>query len=75
MTSATIFLNKKSYPLMMHLSISRQHGIFSEQPAYDPATQSSTFSTSMANSWCTRANSSSKDRWFGNPDDDQKEDD
>jgi hypothetical protein len=57
MTSATISLDKKTYPLMMHLSILPQYGMSDEQPAYDPATQSSTFSTAMAGSWCTRSNS------------------
>jgi hypothetical protein len=71
MKSATISLNKKSYPLMMHLSILPKYRIESEAPTYNPATQSSNFSTAMSGSWSTRANSSN----FLFPDDDSKEDD
>ncbi len=74
MTSATISLDKKTYPLMMHLSIIPQHEISSEQPTYDPATQSSNFSSAMAASWCTRG-ASTGNSWFGSEDDDSKEDD
>ena len=70
MTSATISLDKKTYPLMMHLSILPKYEI-DEQPAYDPATQSSIFNSSMGGSWSTRSGSSG----FLNPDDDSKEDD
>ena len=74
MTSATISLDKKTYPLMMHLSIIPQHEISSEQPTYDPATQSSNFSSAMAGSWCTR--SCSTGSWvLNNSDDDSQEDD
>jgi hypothetical protein len=71
MTSATISLNKQTYPLMMHLSILPQYSISGEQPSYDPATQSSTFSTAMAGSWCTRNSSTG----FINTDSDSQEDD
>jgi len=73
MTSATISLDKKTYPLMMHLSIIPQHEISSEQPTYEPATQTSNFSSAMAGSWCTR--SASTDGWFGARDEDSQEDD
>ncbi|WP_310424552.1 hypothetical protein [Chamaesiphon sp. VAR_48_metabat_135_sub] len=75
MTSATICLDKKTYPMMMHLSIIPQHEISSEQPTYDPATQSSNFSSAMAGSWCTR--SASTGFWLtpGSRDDDSQEDD
>lgn len=71
MTSATISLNKKTYPLMMHLSISSDHDL-DEQPSYDPNTQSSISNNSMGGSWSSRSGSS---KGFLNPDDDQKEDD
>ena len=71
MTSATISLNKKTYPLMMHLSILPQYGNSNQQPEYDPATQSSTFNTAMAGSWCTRSTSTG----FFNADEDSQEDD
>jgi hypothetical protein len=73
MTSATISLNKQTYPLMMHLSIIPQHEISGEQPTYDPATQSSNFSSAMAGSWCTRSSSTSG--WRGASDEDSQEDD
>ena len=75
MTSATISLDKKTYPLMMHLSISPQYSITDEQPAYDPSTQSSTFSTAMAGSYCTRSSSTSSEYLIGPRDDDSREDD
>jgi hypothetical protein len=73
MTSATISLDKKTYPMMMHLSIIPQHEISSEQPAYDPATQSSNFSSAMAGSWCTR--SASTGGFLQHADEDSQEDD
>jgi hypothetical protein len=73
MTSATISLDKKTYPLMMHLSISPQYSITDEQLAYDPSTQSSTFSTAMAGSWCTR-NGSTYNTFKPNDDDSQEDD-
>jgi hypothetical protein len=72
MTSATISLDKKTYPLMMHLSIMPQHEISNEQPAYDPSTQSSTFSTAMAGSWCNMSSSTGP---MLKTDQDSKEDD
>jgi hypothetical protein len=72
MTSATISLNKKTYPLMMHLSIIPQYEISNEQPAYDPSTQSSTFSTAMAGSYCT---ASASTREWASVDEDSREDD
>jgi uncharacterized protein (DUF736 family) len=72
MTSATISLDKKTYPMMMHLSIIPQHEISSEKPAYDPATQSSTFSTAMGGSWST---ASASTREWASVDEDSREDD
>jgi hypothetical protein len=74
MTSATISLNKKAYPLMMHLSILPQHNISAEQPVYDPTTQSSTFNTSMAGSWSTH-NCTSPGGFTVRSDADTREDD
>jgi hypothetical protein len=73
MTSATISLDKKTYPMMMHLSILPQYNISNQRPEYDPATQSSTFNTAMAGSWCTENGSTPK--IFGTSDSDSKEDD
>ena len=39
MTSIAISLDKRSYPLMMHLSILPKYGITLEEPIYDPGTQ------------------------------------
>jgi hypothetical protein len=72
MTSATISLDKKTYPLMMHLSIVPKHELSDEQPTYDPRTQSSTFNTAMSGSWSARSNSSG---WALKSDDDSQEDD
>jgi hypothetical protein len=74
MTSATISLDKQTYPLMMHLSILPQHSISDENPVYDPTTQSSTFSTAMANSWSTNSCSTGSYFW-GSCDEDSQEDD
>lgn len=74
MTSATVSLNKQTYPLMMHLSIVPKHINSGENPTYDPATQSSNFSSAMAGSWCTRS-SSTGNGWFGDIDEDSQEDD
>jgi hypothetical protein len=75
MTSATISLDKKTYPLMMHLSILSKHDSNDEPLNYDPNTQTSTFSRAMAGSWCTRAGSA-KTGWTGmNWDEDSQEDD
>jgi hypothetical protein len=70
MISSTVSLDKKTYPLMMHLSIIPKYDV-GEQPTYDPTTQSSTFSSAMAGSWCTRSGSTG----FFNPDEDSQEDD
>ena len=72
MTSATISLDKKTYPLMMHLSLLSKHDNNDEPLNYDPSTQSSTFNRAMAGSWCTRSESV---RSFGGWDDDSQEDD
>jgi hypothetical protein len=74
MTSATISLDKKTYPLMMHLSIIPQHEISGEQPTYDPATQSSNFSSAMSGSWSTRS-ASTGNGWTSPGDEDSQEDD
>jgi hypothetical protein len=74
MTSATISLDKKTYPLMMHLSILPKHDNNSEeQPVYDPMTQISPLDISMGNSWCTRSPSTFP--ILRSNDDDSQEDD
>lgn len=44
MASATISLDKKTYPLMMHLGIKPKYEFPDENPTYDPSTQISDFS-------------------------------
>ncbi|NEP63569.1 MAG: hypothetical protein F6K31_42855 [Symploca sp. SIO2G7] len=73
MTTTQVALDKKTYPLMMHLSIVPKYDIADESPSYDPSSQTSNI-TAMSNSWCTR--STSTDQGFLSPrDEDQKEDD
>jgi hypothetical protein len=74
MNNLQVELDRKSYPLMMHLSIvPKLSDAADEQATYNPATQTSNFSA-MSGSWCPR--SGSTDRGFITPkDDDQKEDD
>ncbi|MFB8792448.1 MAG: hypothetical protein U7123_27285 [Potamolinea sp.] len=71
MTTA-ITLDKQDYPLMMHLSILPKYDISNNLPDYDPTTQSSTFNSSMASSWC-RGNCSTGSLF--KTDEDQFEDD
>ena len=74
MTATTISLNKQTYPLMMHLSILPKYGAPMEKLIYNPSSQTSDFSGSMKGSWCTQSNSTGG--YFGNPsDDDIQEDD
>jgi hypothetical protein len=72
MTLTAISLDKKSYPLMMHLSILPKYDMPMEEPIYDPETQSIKID-SMSGSWCSRSRST------GNmvtvKDDDTQEDD
>ncbi|NEQ69805.1 MAG: hypothetical protein F6K21_30800 [Symploca sp. SIO2D2] len=72
MTTTQVALDKKTYPLMMHLSIVPKYDIYDESPSYDPSTQTSNI-TAMSNSWCTR--STSTGFWASNKDEDQQEDD
>jgi len=74
MNNLQVALDQKSYPLMMHLSItSKVTGLTDEQGTYNPETQTSTTSA-MSGSWSTRSASS-----YVGPlsprDDDSKEDD
>ncbi|HAJ58755.1 MAG TPA: hypothetical protein DCP31_05405 [Cyanobacteria bacterium UBA8543] len=73
MTSIAISLDKRSYPLMMHLSILPKYGITLEKANYDPTTQTSGFSHAMKGSWCTVSGSTFK--MFSENDDDSQEDD
>ncbi len=73
MTTA-ITLDKKDYPLMMHLSILPKYDISNNLPDYDPTTQSSTFNSSMASSWCTNS-ASTAGLLYIRTDEDQNEDD
>ncbi|NES23875.1 MAG: hypothetical protein F6K41_34410 [Symploca sp. SIO3E6] len=72
MTTTQVALDKKTYPLMMHLSIVPKYDISDESPSYDPSTQTSNI-TAMSNSWCTRTGSTGT--LFSRSDEDQKEDD
>ncbi|TAD76140.1 MAG: hypothetical protein EA001_12820 [Oscillatoriales cyanobacterium] len=73
MNNLQVALDRKSYPLMMHLSISpKLSDLADEQATYNPATQTSNFSA-MSGSWCNV--SSSTDRVFTANDDDSQEDD
>jgi len=73
MTTTQVALDKKTYPLMMHLSIVPKYDIADESPSYDPSSQTSNI-TAMSNSWCTR-NNSTGGPFRGAWDEDQKEDD
>lgn len=64
-------LDKKTHPLMMHLSIVSKYEIPEESFSYDPSTQTSNI-TSMSGSWCTRNHSTST---WTSTDEDQQEDD
>jgi hypothetical protein len=77
MMTTDLTLDKKSHPLMMHLSIVPKIDVAESDIAekdfkYDPKSQTSNI-TGMSNSWCTRANSTLK--VFQNDDEDQQEDD
>jgi hypothetical protein len=74
MNNLQVELDRKSYPLMMHLGIApKLSDVADEQATYNPATQTSNTSA-MSGSWSTR--SGSTDKGFVTPkDDDQREDD
>ncbi|MEG4850091.1 hypothetical protein QUB10_04165 [Microcoleus sp. B5-D4] len=76
MTTTQLALDKKTHPLMMHLSILPKYGISEEQASYDPSTQTSNI-TSMSGSWCTKSSSTSESvGWpFTKSDEDSQEDD
>ena len=67
-----VTLEKKTYPLMMHLSILPKYDAEIEEVNYDPATQTSTIQ-GMAGSWCSRSNSTGG--IITASDDDSQEDD
>jgi hypothetical protein len=67
-----ITLDKKAYPLMMHLSILPKYDDEIEEVNYDPTTQTSKIS-GMAGSWCSKSASTFK--FFSESDDDSQEDD
>jgi len=56
MTTTQIALDKKSHPLMMHLSILPKYDISEEQSSYDPSTQTSNIK-SMSGTTCKRQGS------------------
>lgn len=70
MTTAT--LDKKTYPLMMHLSILPKYDISNNQAAYNAETQTSNVNA-MSGSWST--NSTSTWKTFSPNDSDSQEDD
>ncbi|RFP63042.1 MAG: hypothetical protein BJG00_001710 [Limnothrix sp. CACIAM 69d] len=73
MNNLQVELDRKSYPLMMHLSITPNlSDAADEQATYNPATQTSNFSA-MSGSWCNRSGSTFK--MFDTNDDDSQEDD
>ncbi|NEQ70346.1 MAG: hypothetical protein F6K21_33610 [Symploca sp. SIO2D2] len=73
MTTTQVALDKKTYPLMMHLSIVPKYDIADESPSYDPSSQTSNI-TAMGNSWSTRSRSTGA-IWRTEKDEDQQEDD
>jgi len=74
MTTTQLALDKKVYPLMMHLSILSKYDISEKKSiSYDPSTQTSNI-TSRSCTWAVRKGSSPK-LWPYKPDDDQKESD
>ncbi|OCQ93646.1 hypothetical protein AMR42_08465 [Limnothrix sp. PR1529] len=73
MNNLQVALDRKSYPLMMHLSITpKLSDLADEQATYNPATQTSNTSA-MSGSWCNRSNSTGG--IMQDNDDDSKEDD
>lgn len=50
-------LDKKSYPLMMHLSILPKYELGDQDCIYDAKSQTSSGSVNMGKSWCTRNSS------------------
>jgi hypothetical protein len=73
MMTTDLTLDKKSHPLMMHLSIVPKIEITEKDFKYDPKSQTSNV-TGMSGSWCTR-NASTGEWSLEGYDDDQKEDD
>jgi len=73
--SNVITLDKKAYPLMMHLSLQPKYDNKAEESKYDPKHQTST-SYGTRGSWCT-ANGSTRglNHFFSGSDDDSQEDD
>jgi hypothetical protein len=68
-----VTLDKKAYPLMMHLSNRPECDTeMDEVVNYDPATQTSTIQ-GMAGSWCSRSNSTAG-FLIGNDNDSQEDD-
>ncbi|MEG4630179.1 hypothetical protein QUB56_11270 [Microcoleus sp. AR_TQ3_B6] len=60
MTTTQIALNKKSHPLMMHLSILPKYDISEEPSTYNPTTQTSNIK-SMSGTKCERQGSMRSD--------------
>lgn len=50
-------LDKRSYPLMMHLSIMPKYEFDDQDCIYDAKSQTSVGTTTMGKSWCTRNSS------------------
>lgn len=72
MTTMSVVLDKKAYPVMMHLSILPKYSDSIFEPIYNPETQTSDVS-GMSGSWCQRTNSTGG--FLQSSDDDSQEDD
>lgn|GEM_PF-2287587 len=74
MTTTQLAIDKKVYPLMMHLSILSKYDISENKSiSYEPRTQISNI-TSRTCTWATRKASSAK-HWPHKPDDDRSKSD
>ncbi|MEG4320044.1 MULTISPECIES: hypothetical protein [unclassified Microcoleus] len=74
MTTSQLALDKKAYPLMMHLSIlSKYDDISAEQSSYESSTQTSNINSRSCTWACIKG--SSPKHWPHKPDDDQQKGD